>query len=59
MIMSNPPKKTLNRRTDRVYRINPVAMELKDPKFRKQVIPDKKKDVNTRRNKNRGKDFLC
>ena len=59
MMMTNPPKKPLSRRTDKVYKINPVARELRDPKFRKQVIPNKKKNVNTRKEKNGGKDFYA
>ena len=59
MMMTNPPKKPLSRRTDKVHKINPVARELKDPKFRKQVIPNKKKNVNTRKEKNGGKDFYA
>ena len=58
-MMTNPPKKPLSRRTDKVYKINPVARELRDPKFRKQVIPNKKKNVNTRKEKNGGKDFYA
>jgi len=58
-MMTNPPKKPLSRRTDKVHKINPVARELRDPKFRKQVIPNKKKNVNTRKEKNGGKDFYA
>tara|TARA_R110001583_G_scaffold105196_1_gene252616 strand:- start:877 stop:1050 length:174 start_codon:yes stop_codon:yes gene_type:complete len=57
--MPHTPKTSLSRRPDKVYKINPVARELKDPKFRKQVIPDKKKNVNTRKDKYGGKDLLC
>ena len=58
-MMTNPPKKPLSKRTDKVYKINPVARELRGPKFRKQVIPNKKKNVNTRKEKNGGKDFYA
>tara|TARA_R110001592_G_scaffold1319_1_gene7803 strand:+ start:1580 stop:1753 length:174 start_codon:yes stop_codon:yes gene_type:complete len=57
--MPHTPKTSLSRCPDKVYKINPVARELKDPKFRKQVIPDKKKNVNTRKDKYGGKDLLC
>ena len=52
-MMTEGPKKPLSRRTDKVHKINPVARELKDPKFRKQ------KNVNTRKEKNGGKDFYA
>ena len=52
-MMTEGPKKPLSRRTDKVYKINPVARELKDPEFRKQ------KNVNTRKEKNGGKDFYA
>lgn len=58
-MINEGPKKPLSRRTDKVYKINPVARELRDPKFRKQVIPDKKKNVNTRKEKNGRKDFYA
>ena len=58
-MINEGPKKPLSRRTDKVYKINPVARELKDPKFRKQVIPNKKKNENTRKEKNGGKDFYA
>ena len=57
--MPHTPKTSLSRRTDKVYKINPVARELRDPKFRKQVIPNKKKNVNTRKEKNGRKDFYA
>jgi hypothetical protein len=59
MMIIRGPKKPLSKRTDKVYKINPVARELKDPKFRKQVIPNKKKNVNTRKEKNGRKDFYA
>ena len=58
-MINEGPKKPLSKRTDKVYKINPVARELKDPKFRKQVIPNKKKNVNTRQREERGKGLLC
>ena len=58
-MINEGPKKPLSKRTDKVYKINPVARELRDPKFRKQVIPDKKKNVNTRKEKNGRKDFYA
>ena len=58
-MINEGPKKPLSRRTDKVHKINPVARELKDPKFRKQVIPNKKKNVNTRKEKNGRKDFYA
>jgi hypothetical protein len=59
MMIIRGPQKPLSKRTDKVHKINPVARELKDPKFRIQVIPDKKKNVNTRKEKNGGKDFYA
>ena len=58
-MINEGPKKPLSRRTDKVHKINPVARELRDPKFRKQVIPNKKKNVNTRKEKTGGKDFYA
>ena len=58
-MINEGPKKPLSKRTDKVYKINPVARELKDPKFRSKVIPDKKKNVNTRKEKNGRKDFYA
>ena len=52
-MINEGPKKPLSRRTDKVHKINPVARELRDPKF------SKKKNVNTRKEKNGGKDFYA